>query len=81
MNSEEEKIRKIDYLIMAVDRAYSSPKNLLLRGLLLGLASGLGATIGVAIVLSILSLVVRELGGVPVIGEWLVNIDRKIPTN
>jgi|GEM_PF-1226767 len=73
--SEKEGMKNLDRLIRAIDKAYHHPAPLIWRGFLIGLASGLGATIGVALVLAALGFMLRELGGVPVIGEWLQGID------
>lgn len=45
----------------------------------MGLLSGLGATVGVAIVIALLGFLIRELGGLPVIGDWLNDVGRFLP--
>jgi hypothetical protein len=77
--TEQEKIKKIDQLISAIDKTYHNPGRLAWRGFLIGLASGLGTTLGVAIVLSIIGLLVRAFGGLPVIGEWITNFGAIVP--
>lgn len=71
---EKEGMQNLDRLVKAIDRAYHHPGPLVWRGFLIGLASGLGATIGVALVLTILGFILRELGGIPFIGEWLQGV-------
>lgn len=75
---EKEGIKNLDRLLRAVDKAYHHPGPLVWRGFLIGLASGLGATIGVALVLATFGFILRELGGLPVIGEWLQGVGDNI---
>lgn len=77
-NDKEQK--RIERLINAIDYAYHHPGALFWRGFLGGLASGLGATVGVAIVLTVLAFLLREFGGLPVIGDWLNAVDKALPT-
>lgn len=77
--TEEEKIKSIEGLISAIDKAYHNPGKLAARGFLMGLMSGLGATVGVAIVVGILGLLIRQFGGLPVIGDWLNELGRILP--
>ena len=44
----------------------------------LGMATGLGATVGLAILIAILSLIVKGLGGMPVIGMWIGSLTKYI---
>lgn len=75
---EKEGMENLDRLVKAIDRAYHHPGPLVWRGFLIGLASGLGATIGVALVLAILGFVLRELGGLPFIGDWLQGVGNNL---
>ncbi|OGD60885.1 hypothetical protein A3A71_03175 [Candidatus Berkelbacteria bacterium RIFCSPLOWO2_01_FULL_50_28] len=77
---QKEKVDRVERLITALDRAYHRPGLLVWRGFLIGLASGLGATIGAAIVLALLGFLLREFGGLPVIGNWLNSISNSLPT-
>ncbi|MEK7202284.1 MAG: DUF5665 domain-containing protein [Patescibacteria group bacterium] len=77
--TEEDKIKSINGLIAAIDKAYHNPGKLAARGFLMGLMSGLGATVGVAIVVGILGLLIRQFGGLPVIGDWLNELGRILP--
>lgn len=77
--TEEDKIKSINGLIAAIDKAYHNPGKLAARGFLMGLMSGLGATVGVAIVLAIIGLLIRQFGGIPVIGDWLNELGRILP--
>lgn len=77
--TEEDKIKSINGLIAAIDKAYHNPGKLATRGFLMGLMSGLGATVGVAIVVGVLGLLIRQFGGLPVIGDWLNELGRILP--
>lgn len=77
--TEEDKIKSINGLIAAIDKAYHNPGKLAARGFLMGLMSGLGATVGVAIVLAIIGLLISRFGGIPVIGDWLNELGRILP--
>lgn len=79
--TEEDKIKSINGLIAAIDKAYHNPGKLAARGFLMGLMSGLGATVGVAIVVGVLGLLIRQFGGLPVIGDWLNELGRILPGN
>ncbi len=46
---------------------------MLYQNFLGGIAWGLGATVGLAIVIAILTLIIRQAGGLP-LGEWFANI-------
>lgn len=78
-STDEEKEKSIDRLIASLDKAYHNPGQLAARGFLMGLMSGLGATFGVAIVVGIIGLLVRQFGGLPVIGDWLNDLGRILP--
>ena len=78
-STEEEKVKSIDGLIAALDKAYHNPGKLVARGFLMGLASGLGATVGAAIVIALIGLMIRQFGGLPVVGEWLNDLGRILP--
>lgn len=77
--SDEDKVKRFDQLVAVIEKTYHSPGNLMWRSLLVGLLSGLGATFGVAIVLALLGFMLRELGGLPVIGDWLNDVSRILP--
>ena len=75
---EKEGMENLDRLVKAIDRAYHHPGPLVWRGFMIGLASGLGATLGVALVLGILGYFLRELGGLPFIGDWLQGVGNNL---
>jgi hypothetical protein len=77
--SEEEKEKSINNLIAAIDKAYHNPGRLAARSFLMGLMSGLGATVGVAVVVAIIGLLIRQFGGLPVVGDWLNELGRILP--
>lgn len=78
-DKEKSKEKSIDRLIVSLDKAYHNPGQLAARGFLMGLMSGLGATFGVAIVVGIIGLLIRQFGGLPVIGDWLNDLGRILP--
>ena len=77
--TDEEKENSINRLIGAIDKAYHNPSQLVWRGFLVGLMSGLGATVGVALVLAIIGLLIRQFGGLPVVGDWLNELGQILP--
>jgi len=76
---EEKEKQALVALTAAIDKAYNHPRQLMWRSFLMGLLSGLGATVGVAIVIALLGFLIRELGGLPVIGDWLNDVGRFLP--
>lgn len=78
MNSDDQE--RFDQLVTALDKAYHHPGHLVWRGFLIGLASGLGATIGAALVITLAGFILRQLGGLPFIGDWLNELNRALPT-
>lgn len=78
-NRHEREEKQIDMLIAAIDKAYHKTSYLVWRSFLTGLASGLGATLGVALLLTLIGYLLRELGGVPFIGNWINNFNTSLP--
>ncbi len=78
MDDKEQKV--LDGLITAIDKAYNHPKQLMWRSFIMGLLSGLGATVGVAIVITLLGFIIRHLGGLPGIGQWLLDVQQALPS-
>lgn len=70
---------KVEQLVIALEKVYQRPGLIMWRGFLLGLFSGLGATIGVALVLGILGMLIRQFGGLPIVGDWLNGLDQILP--
>ncbi len=80
MQQEEQELEKhLEALTRAIKTTYGTTRLLLWRSFLAGLFSGLGATLGVAIVLALLAYLIRHLGGLPVIGDWLNQLGRVLP--
>lgn len=77
--TEDEKLEHIERLIAAIDKTYHHPGYLAWRGFLIGLASGLGATVGVAIIVAVISILIKQFGGLPVIGAWLNDLGQILP--
>ncbi len=44
----------------------------------LGAFGAFGATVGFALLIALLSGIVKELGGLPLIGSWIINVGRNI---
>jgi len=78
-NSEQDKQKRVDQLLLAIERVYNHPGRLAARGFLFGLMSGLGATLGVAIVIWLLGFVIHRLGGLPVVGDWFNGVGQALP--
>lgn len=56
------------------ERIYRSLKKMLYHNFLGGIAWGLGATIGFAFVITLLTFLLNQIGGLPLVGEWIANI-------
>ena len=78
--SEEEKLKIIDNLASAVQSVFVAPKKLYARSFLSGVFSALGATVGLAVIITIVGILVRHFGGLPVIGHWLTALASLFPT-
>lgn len=76
---DEKSQANLERLLRAIEKIYHTPGYLLWRSFIAGLASGLGATIGAAIVLALIGFLIRELGGLPIIGQWLTDVGRILP--
>lgn len=79
--TDEEKAKKLDRLITVIEKTYHHPGSLMWRSWISGLMSGLGATMGVAIILALVGFLIRQFGGLPVIGAWLNDLGRILPTH
>lgn len=77
MTDEEKKA--IEALVRAIHVVYHEPKHLIWRSFLVGLVSGLGATLGVAIIFTLLGFILRELGGLPGIGQYFLDVQSILP--
>ena len=75
----DNKSQHVERLIAAIYKTYHPPGYLAWRGFLVGLASGLGATVGVAVIVGIVGLLMRQFGGLPIIGDWLNGLGRILP--
>jgi hypothetical protein len=51
-----------------------SKKHIFLNNIIGGIAWGIGATIGVSIVLALITLFVRLINPVPIVGEFVANV-------
>ena len=76
---EEYKAEQLERLLRAVERVYHRPGQIVWRGFLIGLASGAGGVVGAVLIVILIGFLIRWLGGLPVIGEWLINVGRQLP--
>ncbi len=53
-----------------------SPWKAFFYSFLRGTGFGLGTLIGAAVVIALLSFLIKELGWIPIIGEWLTNFGK-----
>lgn len=68
----------IEHLVSAIDKVYLSKRHVLFRGFLYGVAYGMGATLGIALLLVLFGVIVHQLGGLPFIGQYLIDINQHI---
>ncbi|MBU0572238.1 hypothetical protein KKE18_00965 [Patescibacteria group bacterium] len=52
----------------------SNKSNLFKEGLIRGIGWAFGVTIGFVIISTILVIILRSLGGLPVIGDWIASV-------
>jgi len=71
--------RVTNRLVRALDVVYNRPGVIFWRGFIRGVGQGLGATIGVAIVFLVLSWLLRQLGGVPALNQWVNSLSQNFP--
>jgi chromate transport protein ChrA len=76
---EQDSQKLISQLVNSIDKAYHRTGLLMWRSFLMGLMSGLGATVGVAIVITVIGLLIKEFGGLPVVGQWLGELKIVLP--
>ena len=48
------------------------------KSIVLGACGAPGATIGLALLLALISGIIRELGGLPVVGSWIIRVGQSI---
>lgn len=70
--------KEVEHLAKIIDRVYGKPGSLISRGILIGFFSGAASIIGAAVVILLLGFLVSKLGGLPLIGEFLQNINQAI---
>lgn len=81
MDSEEKELEKhLKALTTAIQQTYGTTRALVWRSFLSGLMSGLGATIGVSVIVILIGYLIRHFGGLPVIGNWLSDLEKVLPT-
>jgi hypothetical protein len=76
---ENKDIETIKKLVAAIYYVFDKPGKMYARSFFSGIAYGLGTTIGVALVLAMLVYILRYIGGLPVIGDWLRGVSQAIP--
>jgi hypothetical protein len=75
--SDETGKQKTDEVINSINKLTSTwtlSKRTIFRNFVLGIASALGATVGLAIILAILGVIIRAVGGLPVVGEMFLKL-------
>jgi len=75
MDNDRELIKKFSENF---EKISAKSKWIYARYFCLGVCYGLGATIGVAIVIALVGVALRSLGGLPVIGEWLNGLSQNL---
>lgn len=68
-------------LVSSIDKVYLDRKRLMIRSFISGVFTGLGATIGLSIVLILIGFILHLLGGVPVVGTYVGNVSKVIPSS
>lgn len=63
------------------ERVYRTKKRIMIDNFVGGIAWGLGATIGLAIVFTLLGLILNNIGVVPILGEFILNINEYVLQN
>ena len=79
-DAEKELDEHLNALTSAIQKTYGTTNALVWRSFLSGLMSGLGATIGVSIIVVLIGYLIRHFGGLPVVGNWLNDLGRILPT-
>lgn len=73
MNDESVSV-KMDQLIGALDHSSKTIKRdqSLRVNFIKGIYAGLGATLGIAALFAVVGFIIRALGGLPIVGSWLI---------
>jgi hypothetical protein len=48
------------------------------KTIVLGACGAFGATVGFALLIALISGIIRELGGLPVVGAWIIQVGQNI---
>lgn len=70
---ETKKFFKLDTL-KNLKIAYIPYNELFKEGVIAGLGWAIGVTIGFVLISSVLVLILRQLGGLPLIGDWIASV-------
>ncbi|MBI4091801.1 MAG: hypothetical protein HY427_01185 [Candidatus Levybacteria bacterium] len=65
----------------AHERINRSKKEIFVNNFIGGIAWGLGATVGLAIVLTIIGFLISKAGLVPIVGDFVANVNEYILQN
>ena len=71
-----EKLDQIISLLKDLKSYNDISKKNLFKSFLTGISYALGATVGVAVLLALAGLIVKLLGGVPVIGQFFLDLGK-----
>jgi galactitol-specific phosphotransferase system IIC component len=61
-HKDKEVVKRLDYLIHAMDKAYPPVSHLIVRSFVQGVFIGLGTTVGLSIILSIIAFILKMVG-------------------
>jgi hypothetical protein len=62
------------------ERVYQSKRQLMLANFLGGISWGFGSVIGATIVVALVLILLKSLGGLPVIGSYISDIAKSVST-
>jgi hypothetical protein len=70
---------QLQALTRAIVNTYGTTRQLLWRSFLGGLFSAVGATVGFALIVMLVAFLIKDFGGLPVVGQWLQDVGKSLP--
>lgn len=70
--------QKLDQIIVELRQLNYVNRRNIVRKFFLGIAQAFGATVGLAVVIALLGALIKALGGLPLIGSFLITFGRFI---